>query len=247
MHLLEAQPAVELPLGDLASGRREPLGDDHEVARFLQLDHEAAAADRVRHAAVDEDEVPRLDGHAVQHVDDAPLCLERLLPLLLRDPGLEAEVDAGVGGRAVEEVPAFRLADRGIELRAGVGDRWMGLHDEALVRIKQLDEDRQRADDVLHQTSVDKGAESFALDLERPVERRRRGGHPVLRARHPVRAVWREACECVDASTAEIGAADTIGLQFRDHDVRASEKISSRSSVLDLVLRMNPPGCAKSV
>ena len=130
----------------------------------------------------------------------------------------KAYIDAGVGRGAVEEVPALGLSDGGVELRPRTGNRGVGLHDEAFIRIEQLHENRQRADGILHEAAVLQTAQPLARNLARAVEGRRRGGEPVLRTRHAVRAVRRESRECVDASAAEIRAPHPVRPELRCHD-----------------------------
>ena len=138
----DLRTAVHLRVWDLSAGWRKTFCHHHQIARLLQLDHEAPATDRVRHAAVHEDEVARRDWDTVEHLQKSILRLERGYPLLARDVRLEAEVDTGVRRRARQEIPALRLADWRVEKPFRARHRGMRLDDEPLVAVEQLHENR---------------------------------------------------------------------------------------------------------
>ena len=117
---------------------------DRDVARLLHLGDEAAAADRMRQAGLDEERVPDLDRDlvaAVLHRADVP-AVEGRLEHLARHALLKAHVDIRRLGAVValaDDVPAFLLAVVAAEPLLRVGARRVRLQPELLFRVEQLD------------------------------------------------------------------------------------------------------------
>ena len=138
----------------------------------------------MRNAASDKHEVAGCDRDAVKHIEQSILRLESRAPLLARNAGLEAEIDASIRRSTRQEIPALRLADRRTEETLRARHLWMCLNDEPLVAVQELHEKRQITDYLPNEPPVFYPPQTFGLNLLRSIERRNGRCKPVLWAEH---------------------------------------------------------------
>ena len=122
------------------------LGDDREVARFLDLDHEHAGADRVGHTVRDEPHVTWRGGSDVHGVEQVrrPLVGNQVDQVLPSDVTPEADANdgsLGIAGLACcHHDPRLGLAEPRTQPAARERAAGMGVDRESHGSVEELDE-----------------------------------------------------------------------------------------------------------